>query len=247
MKNVVVFSDFPKIRPPLPPKHQEVISDEYSLNRDGKRPFIGKIIVKLEEWMHRRVASTKKDGDELLEQGSATFNHVRFESNFSRYDAIEPNAEYFTFVPGSFEKTNDLFSDIDQLNPTQKYDRVFSVAVLEHMIDLPYDVSKAALALKKDGMFQAGIPCEGHFVWGLSWRLTSAVSFWIRRKMSYTPIIRHEHVNTRKEILKVIRTFFDDVKIQSFPLPVATFAFYSYIEAKKPNITKIKAYLDARV
>jgi hypothetical protein len=117
------------------------------------------------------------------------------------------------------------------------------VAVLEHLDDLPMIVARAALLLRDDGVFQAGIPSEGGFLWTLAWRTTTGVAYWLRNRLDYGVLMHHEHLNTAAEIEAVVGHFFGKVEVARFPLPLRQLSFYSYLEARQPNADRARAYL----
>ena len=82
---------------------------------------------------------------------------------------------------------------------------------------------------------QVAIPCEGEFAFKLGWKLTTGLSFRLKYGLDYSKIMRHEHLNTQKEILVIIEKFFDIKKFQRSPflLPFYNLSFYSYIECIK--------------
>ena len=67
---------------------------------------------------------------------------------------------------------------------------------------------------------------------------TTGLSFWARNKLNYNVIMKYEHVNTAHEIKSIINYIFENVEETRFPLPFHHFSFYTYFQAKKPNIEK---------
>ena len=237
-----LFNNFPKTRPPLTPAHKKVYETEYKLNREGKSPveWLGK---KLEAWMHYQVSA--RQGNTTLELGAGNLNHLAFEDVVKIYDVVEPFKQLFD----SSEKThciNQFYEYLMDVPVKNRYDRIISCAVLEHMTDLPREIARSGLLLSEDGIFQAGIPSEGGMLWGLAWRFTTAISYWLRNKISYKIVMEHEHVNNADEIIQIVHYFFGDVKIKRFPLPLRHFSLFSYIEARNPNIQRCKALLDRK-
>ena len=57
----------------------------------------------------------------------------------------------------------------------------------------------AALRLEADGVFQAGIPSEGGFLWGIAWRLSTGISYYLRTGLGYGVVMRHEHIDSAFE------------------------------------------------
>ena len=210
-----LLSTFPRERPPLTAAHQAVYAREYKLNRDGALAAAG-LAQRLERWMHRQVAAGA--GGATLELGAGTLNHLPHEPEQGDYDIVE--------IPDD-----------------TRYRRIISIAVLEHMVDLPRELARAGLLLDEGGAFQAGIPSEGGLAWWLGWRCTTGVSYWLRNRLDYGILMRHEHVNNAAEIVLLIRHFFEDVRIKRFPLPFHQLSFYTYIAARKPNVNRCRDYL----
>jgi hypothetical protein len=55
--------------------------------------------------------------------------------------------------------------------------------------------------------------------------------------------MRHEHINNASEIIAIVRHFFFDVRIRWFPLPARHFAFYGYIEARRPHLDRCSSWV----
>lgn len=236
-----VFSSFPKVRQPLPAEYQQIYEREYQLNRGGGS-FLTRMAAALEAWMHRRVAAISGAGVCVLELGAGNLNHLAYEKELSSYDVVEP---FKALYEGRAEigKIRSFYSNIDDIPLETRYQRVISIAVLEHLESLPAIVAKSALLLRNGGVFQAGIPTEGGFLWGIAWRLSTGVSFWLRNKLTYGVLMRHEHINDADEIEAVIRYFFSDVRICRYPLPLRHLSFYSYLDARRPNLARVNEYL----
>ena len=113
----------------------------------------------LESWMHHRVASCDA-GASLLEIGAGTLNHRRFEERTSAYDIVEPFSALYAGNP-EIARVDHIYASIHDVPVVNRYDRIVSVAVLEHVEDLPDLIATSALRLADGGVFQAGIPAEG--------------------------------------------------------------------------------------
>ena len=112
-----------------------------------------------------------------LKLGAGGLTHFPIEQWCDEYDVVEPaadvvkTAEHFGEVGRYWDDYDRFVSDAS--SGELRYSKIFSVAVLEHLTNLPAVVAASALALTPDGSFQAGIPMEGGALWGASWRLTT--------------------------------------------------------------------------
>jgi hypothetical protein len=236
-----LIETYPRRRPPLTPEHQRVYVEQYRLNREGARPMEN-LAQRLESWMHRRVAAV--GGGPILELGAGTLNHRQYEPVDIEYDIVEPFQELYMGRPES-RRVRASFGRVEDVPAQAVYRRIFSIAVLEHMENLPREVAGAALRLGPAGVFQAGIPSEGGMLWGFAWRFSTGISYYLRTGLDYGVVMRHEHLNTAAEIVAVVRHLFRDVRLSRFPLPLHHLSFYSYIEARDPDVTRCRTLLTA--
>jgi SAM-dependent methyltransferase len=237
-----LMRSYPRTRPPLSPAHRAIYVQHHQDNRRGADPAQA-MALRLETWMHRCVAAARHpDGDTILEIGAGTLNHVPYEASCHRYEAVEPLRELYA---GSTQRTRvaAIYSDIREVPDGNRYDRILSVAVLEHLTELPAVVARSALLLSPGGIFQAGIPTEGGFLWGAAWRCTTGVLFRLRTGLNYGALMRYEHVNTAREIQEVVRHFFASVCARRFPLPFHNLSLYTYLEAREPRMEACTAFL----
>jgi hypothetical protein len=214
----------------LPRAQQERYVQEYNLNRQGRRG-VSAVVRMLESWMHRKVAGIRGVG-RTLELGAGTLNHLPYEPMDAQYDVIEP----FRFLCASSphrSRINRFYDDISEVPGGQIYNRILSIAVLEHLTELPWIVARCALLLSPDGAFLAGIPSEGKMLWGLGWRLTTGVAYRMRTGLDYGRIMEYEHINTVDEIVIVTNYFFEKVELSRFPTRWAHLSFYTLIEASR--------------
>ena len=233
-----LLRSYPRRRPPLTPAHERVFAEQYRLARDGAAP-IERLAQYVESWMHHRIAS-RREGP-ILELGAGTLNHRRYEAPDVEYDAVEPAQDMFKVKDRpEAQQVRDFFDDLASVPVDRRYRRIISIAVLEHMTNLPGELALAALRLAPGAMFQAGIPSEGGALWWMSWRLTTGISYYIRTGLDYGVAMRHEHVNTAPEILAIIRYVFDDVRLKRFPLPSHHLSLFTYIEAKRPHYDRCR-------
>lgn len=232
-----LLASYPRRRPPLPSANAKVYVEEYRINRGVSNHWLYRITASLESWMHRQVAGAS--GVRVLDLGAGTLNHRAYEPDYLIYDMVEPFSALYETSP-QLARINGIYQSIEDVPFSPGYDRIFSVAVLEHLENLPATVASCGLRLLPKGVFQAGIPAEGGFLWGLAWRATTGVSYRLRTGLPYAPVMRHEHLNDAAEILAIVRHFFRDVRVRWHPLPVRHLAFYGYIEAREPRLDRCK-------
>lgn len=237
-----LLAEFPRCRPMLPPDHKNIYVEEYKSNRTGKNP-IQQLSQYVESWMHRQVAK-RGNGGELLEIGAGTLNHVPYETS-AEYDVVEPFTELYADSEYK-QQIRSFYADIIEVPWQHRYDRIISVAVLEHLEELPLVLALAGLLLRAGGLFQCGIPSEGGFLWGLGWRCTTGLSYRIRTGLSYRTCMQHEHINSAPEIIRLVRHFYAHVEVSRFPLPAHHFSLYAYLHASQPNIPACQDYLRSR-
>jgi SAM-dependent methyltransferase len=227
-----LLRSYPRARPELPPRHSETYIEHYRANRAGKTG-VGRIAMRLESWMHRQVAADC-DAERILELGAGSLNHLPYHPHARVYDAVEPFRELWEDSPER-GRIGHMYSDIAEIPGHQRYDAIVSVAVLEHLTDLPAIVARAALLLAEGGEFRAGFPSEGGLLWGLAWRGTTGLEYRWKRGLDYSAIMRHEHVNSADEIVAVLGYFFETVELRRFPSPWRHLSFYTAAIARAPR------------
>ncbi|HEX7044422.1 MAG TPA: methyltransferase domain-containing protein [Burkholderiales bacterium] len=234
---------FPKTRPPLPEAHRKVYVKEYRANREGAN-FASAIAARLEQWMHRRVAALQGP-ESVLELGGGTLNHLPHEHAHTAYDVVEPFVGLYA-ASAHRARVRRFYASAAEIEGAAIYDRILSIAVLEHMTDLPGEIAQACRLLAPEGVFQAGIPTEGGALWGCAWRLGTGLAYRLRTGLDYAELMRHEHVNREHEVLAVAKHFFGDVRVERFPLPARHLSLYTYLEARRPRTERSERYLRAR-
>jgi SAM-dependent methyltransferase len=237
-----LHATFPKQRTVLPAAYQALYEEEYKRNR-GCHNSSPDFKQKLEHWMHRQVANTAAPDGAVLEIGAGTLNHVCWEEALRPYDIVEP---FTALYEGQSARTRlrNIFQDIGDVPVGMEYSKILSVAVLEHVENLPQLVARTALLLRDDGVMVHGVPSEGGILWYLAWRFGTGLSFSLRTGLSYATLMRHEHVNNVAEIVRVLRIFFADVSCSHFPLPLLHGSFYTCVRMLTPDKERAAAYLE---
>jgi len=241
-----VLRSFPKARPDLPAKYRALYESEYLQNRSGEA-LANRVARFLESWMHHRAARVPcPTGARILEIGAGTLNHLRYERNFLVYDVVEP-ARWLYAQSDDRERVGSFFAELEQVPVNTGYDKILSIAVLEHLADLPraLALALAGLRLKRGGYFCAGIPSEGALAWYLAWRYGTGLAFRCRTGLDYGLLMRHEHLNSAKEIEFCVRYFFQAVRVRRFPVALFHASLYTSIEAMEPRLERCAAFLSA--
>ena len=238
-----ILSSFPKVRPELPEAYRGIYAEHYRRNREGLSPA-SSLSQKMEAWMHRRVAddaATRKTPSRTLEIGAGNLNHVEYEPVREIYDVVEEITELPAKSPRK-HRIRHAYRTVDEIQ-NEKYDRIVSIAVFEHFCDLPVTVAKCGLLLDTGGQMRIGIPSEGTILWRIGWGLTTGLEFRARHGLNYGVLMRHEHVNTAKEIEDVLRFFFKKVRRAVFGLMPAI-SFYQYFECSEPDISRCQGVFE---
>ena len=239
------FGQFPKTRPPLPDAYLALYEREYLANRTSGG-FANQVARKLESWMHVKAReSARKARDEVLELGAGSLNHLPWEGDVAAYDVVEPFRALFEGSE-NLASVRDVYDQVSDVPAERRYDRILSVAVLEHMLDLPKEIALASTHLRDDGVFCAGFPSEGGWLWEMARRYGTGTAFRRRTGLDYAVMMRHEHVNTADEIEGCVRYFFNDVSLQRFPTGMRSLSLYTFVAATGANKARCSQFLAAR-
>ena len=236
-----VLMRFPKTRPELPPKLQAIYTRQYVENRSGATPAAS-LSQRLERWLHHQVAADVKTGGprSTLELGAGTLNQLAYEPASDAYDIVEPFEELFRDSPKR-GRIREVFADAADVPADRRYDRITSVAALEHICDLPLVLARAARHLNADGSLRAAIPSEGGLLWKLGWMVTTGLEFRLRHGLDYGLMMAHEHVNKARDIEMLLSALFEEVEVRSFGVG-RQFSLYRFIAARKPRLDVAAAW-----
>ena len=237
-----VLARFPKTRPALPPKLAAIYTRQYLENRGGETPAAS-LSQRLERWLHHQVAADVKGlthPPATLELGAGTLNQLAYEPGAGLYDVVEPFRELYE---GSrlIGAVRDAFADIREIPADRRYERVTSVAALEHICDLPFVLARTARHLAPGGTLRAAIPSEGGLLWRLGWSLTTGLEFRLRHGLDYGLMMAHEHVNDALEVETLVRALFEEVEIRSFGFG-RQLSLYRFLAARGPRLDVAEAW-----
>ena len=231
---------FPKTRPPLPREIEEIYARQYAENRAGESTAAS-LSQRLERWMHRQVAADAAPSKSTLELGAGNLNQLPFEPEGGAYDIVEPFADLYRDSP-RLPRVRAVYADVSEAPADARYDRITSVACLEHICDLPVALARSAKLLAQGGSFRAAIPSEGGLLWKLGWSLTTGLEFRLRHGLDYGLLMAHEHVNDAAEIEALARALFEDVSVRSFGVG-RQLSLYRFIAARRPRLDVADAWL----
>lgn len=236
-----MFEIYPKTRFPLSKEIQKIYKQHYKLNRDGDTTASG-LAQKMERWLHRKVSSDVAflHDKKTLEIGAGTLNQLKHEQS-DCYDVVEPFKDLFIDSP-ELKKVRTIYQDIDEIDISNKYDRITSIATFEHITDLPKVIAKTCLLLESNGSLRTSIPNEGTFLWTLGWRMTTGLEFKLKYGLDYGNLMKHEHVNTAQEIEEVLNYFYAINKCTVFGLN-KRIGLYRFYESRNPDTKKAVDYL----
>lgn len=240
-----LFSTFPKERPPLSPEYAAIYLKHYRNSREGNSKVLS-LAKRAESWMHKKLAEDVKSGlpKSTLEIGAGTLNQLPYEPQSAPYDIVEPFHQLYQPSP-SLARVRNIYDDIRDIPDGSRYERITSVAVLEHICNLPEVIARSGLLLVEGGQFRAGIPSEGTILWRLGWKSTTALAFKRRYGLDYEVLMKHEHVNSAREIEDVLRYFFAEVRGSVFGL-ARSLSFYQFYACAKPRRDECRTYLEGR-
>jgi len=238
-----MFDNYPKTRTKLPESFEVIYKNHYKSNRKGETNA-SNIAQKMESWLHKKVASdVEKDHiKKTLEIGAGTLNQLEYEQS-SHYDIIEPFSELY-LDSKYLSKIKNIYTDIDEIDLNEKYNRITSVATFEHIIDLPKVIAKSCILLDSSGSLRTSIPNEGTFLWKLGWKMTTGLEFNLKYGLNYETLMKHEHVNDANEIEEILNYFFGYNKCYVFGLN-KKIALYRFYESKEPKIELAKKYIES--
>lgn len=236
-------SILPKPRPPLPEGIARIYELHYRQNRTGGTPAAA-VAQRMESWLHRQVASDvvrDRAPRSTLEIGAGTLNQLPFEPHVGPYDIVEPFTALYDGRP-LLSRVRHIFADIRGVSLEARYDRITSVATFEHICNLAEVVARAAALLAPEGVLRASIPSEGTILWGLAWRLTTGIEFRLRHRQDYGALMRHEHVNSAREIEDILRYFFGRVRVRTLG-PARRLSLYQFFACSEPDLARAGEFL----
>jgi len=107
--------------------------------------------------MHNKVAQdvVGRSPKSTLELGAGNLNQLPYEPMSGPYDIVEPFRKLYEPSP-HLERVRNVYADIAEIPSENRYQRITSVAVLEHVENLPEMVARSAVLMDDGGSFRAG-------------------------------------------------------------------------------------------
>ena len=164
-----LLKTYPRKHPALPKSYQKIYEQHYKENRDGATK-ISAYARSFEGWLHKKIAKSARGGGKTLEIGAGNLNQLNYERT-DIYDIVEPFAMLFKDSP-NLKYVRNIYSDISEIQ-NETYDRITSIACLEHVENLPEMVHYTTKLLNKKGKVYVVIPNEGRFLWKLAYTVTT--------------------------------------------------------------------------
>jgi ubiquinone/menaquinone biosynthesis C-methylase UbiE len=164
-----------------------------------------------------------KRGIKTLEVGAGLGEHLSHEDlSTQEYTALEIRPDFVEVIKRRFPSVKVVAENIEKKTslPSQYFDRIVAIHILEHLRNLPNALTEIKRLLKPDGVFAVVIPCEGGLAYELARKISAKRVFESLYKVSYAPIIQSEHVNKASEILEELSANFDIEKRTFWPLVV---------------------------
>jgi len=213
---------WPKTFPPLT-EEQKRISDDFMKYWHEVLP---KRFGRIEKFNHGYVVRHAPAGfRRTLEIGAGLGEHLEYEKLTSEqernYFAVELRPNMTAALKQRFPKICAITGDCqERLDfPTDYFDRILAVHVLEHLPNLPAAVREIhRLCDKQSGVLSVVIPCEGSPAYTLARKLSAQRIFEKRYNHSYKWFIEREHINRPHEILEELRPYFAVGHRSFFPL-----------------------------
>ena len=235
-----ILKRYPKKRPVLPTRYQNIYHLHYSRNRTHTG-VVGWLTQKLERWMHLRVAddlNLKGSPAKTLEIGAGTLNHLIYENMNHTYDIVEPYKALYLDSP-YIHRVNTIYNDMSEV--FGKYDRIISIATFEHIHNLPYVMAMCGLLLKPEGVLRVAIPSQGSLAWKLAYTLSTGIVFRIKYNLRYELLMRYEHINTWQEIHALLGYFYTYIHAKYLGLS-PRLSLYHFYECKDPIVLRCQEY-----
>ena len=203
--------------------------DDYAFSKS----FARKIAAFFESWYHKKIAKMGFSNHDILEVGCGGLNHIKYEKNFKKYDVVEPKKYLIESANNDLKLAiSEIYDSIELIPKNKKYNKIISIAVLEHVLDLEEHIKKISTLLKPNGFFALAIPAEGEFLWWLAWRCSTGLAFWLKYKLDYGVLMKYEHVNDARQIMEILKKYFYIEQFSCYPCKIRNFRLYIALKCR---------------
>jgi SAM-dependent methyltransferase len=229
---------WPKQVPPLSPA-QKAIADDFMSYWHTVLPERYGVIEKFNHSYPTRFLP-QKERFRTLELGVGLGAHLPFEPlERQEYHCIELRDAMAQEIRRRFPSVVTVVGDCQERIPYGDafFDRAVIVHVLEHLPNLPAAIKEVERVLKPGGLLAVVLPCDPGLAYGVARMISAERLFRARYRMPYGWLIRREHINSPKEILRVIGQHFEIFDTSYFPLrvPVINLNLCIGLTARKPG------------
>jgi SAM-dependent methyltransferase len=212
---------WPKVRNALSADQAAALEDWYG-------EFLSNVLPDRFGWIdrfnHQYPLRSAGNADRTLEIGPGNGSHIEFEdmSTQQEYVALELRPALSDQITTRYPNLKIVIGDCQTRLDFEEdtFDRVLAIHVLEHLDNLPAALREIARVLKPSGLLSVVIPAEGGLAYEVGRRLTVQRRFQKRYKMPYTWVIRHEHINTAREVIGELNKIFRVQHRSFYPLHI---------------------------
>ncbi len=168
---------------------------------------------------HKFIAKYGKNRGVYLDFGSGIGYHLNFESkkNFDEYICMDINSTTLKLI----DKDNKIKTKVtDGKNvPLEEnsVDNIVASHILEHSEDLEAILKEFERVLKKDGKLLVVIPCDPGILWSTLTIFSPSRKRLQMNGLNYSEIMKYEHLNNPKYIVKMIKKYFHVSRKRFYP------------------------------
>tara|TARA_B100001758_G_C18278664_1_gene540421 strand:+ start:292 stop:1020 length:729 start_codon:yes stop_codon:yes gene_type:complete len=186
----------------------------------------------VDKFNHEYVVNSRpKNFKNVLEIGAGDGEHLYYEKlnrkKLKNYFALDIRKNMLSRLNMEFVEVNSFKGDCQKktIFKSNFFDRVIAIHVLEHLPNLPKALVEINRIIKKNGIFQVVIPCEGSLAYSIARKISAERIFKKKYNMSYKWFIEREHLNIPSEIFNELEKFFRIVSASYFPISVIPLEF----------------------
>jgi SAM-dependent methyltransferase len=212
---------WPKHRPALSEEQQRVFSDwyQYWLSKEGMQGRYSFV----DRFGHKYAARTFEMGCKTLDIGAGNGAHLAYEDlDAQEYTALEQSPELIGDLRRRYPRARPVLGDCQRKMEfaDNYFDRVLAIHVLEHLDNLPATLGEVHRTLHPGGRFSVVIPCEGGMLYNIGRKFSSESMFVKRYHQSYDWLIKYDHINNAREVMRELKSLFRIRRSQYFPFAI---------------------------